>query len=113
LILHCGGIARNGKDQFPRSLPITQCRDLRLSRQGFIVTDAQYDHFAAVFTERMRALHVGDPMDERTDVGPLATRLVQQQRAQRLQPTVVSTFEVAARGRLALLLGKLWRQGGF
>ena len=39
----------------------------------FIVAESIADEFTKRFVERMRALVVGDPMDERTNIGPLAT----------------------------------------
>ncbi|HEX3865843.1 MAG TPA: NAD-dependent succinate-semialdehyde dehydrogenase [Gemmatimonadaceae bacterium] len=42
----------------------------------FIVADAVADRFIQQFVERMRALIVGDPMDERTNIGPLATKSI-------------------------------------
>jgi succinate-semialdehyde dehydrogenase/glutarate-semialdehyde dehydrogenase len=45
-----------------------------IAAKRFIVVDAVYDRFATAFVERMRALRMGDPFDETTDVGPLATR---------------------------------------
>ncbi|MDM4762511.1 NADP-dependent succinic semialdehyde dehydrogenase [Galbitalea sp. SE-J8] len=39
----------------------------------FIVHADVYDEFAARFTERMAALVVGDPFDEATQIGPIAT----------------------------------------
>ena len=47
-----------------------------IAAKRFIVEDAVYDRFAAAFVDRMRALRVGDPFDETTDVGPLATRAI-------------------------------------
>jgi succinate-semialdehyde dehydrogenase/glutarate-semialdehyde dehydrogenase len=44
-----------------------------IAAKRFIVHADVYDEFAEVFVARMRALVVGDPMDEATDVGPLAT----------------------------------------
>ncbi|WP_037606041.1 NADP-dependent succinic semialdehyde dehydrogenase [Streptacidiphilus rugosus] len=44
-----------------------------IAAKRFIVHTDVYDAFAARFTELMAALTVGDPMDESTDVGPLAT----------------------------------------
>ena len=44
-----------------------------IAAKRFIVHTDAYDTFAEHFTERMRALRVGDPMDERTAIGPLAT----------------------------------------
>jgi succinate-semialdehyde dehydrogenase / glutarate-semialdehyde dehydrogenase len=44
-----------------------------IAAKRFIVHDAVHDEFARRFVDRMAALVVGDPMDDRTDVGPLAT----------------------------------------
>ncbi|WP_436789032.1 NADP-dependent succinic semialdehyde dehydrogenase [Yinghuangia sp. YIM S10712] len=44
-----------------------------IAAKRFIVHDAVFDAFADAFTARMRGLTVGDPADEATDVGPLAT----------------------------------------
>ena len=48
-----------------------------IAAKRFVVHAAVYDPFARAFVDGMRALVVGDPLDPRTDVGPLATpRLV-------------------------------------
>jgi len=44
-----------------------------IAAKRFIVHTDVYDAFAERFTAGMRALKVGDPMDEETDVGPLST----------------------------------------
>ena len=44
-----------------------------IAAKRFIVHADVYDEFAERFVARMAALRVGDPMDEATDVGPLAT----------------------------------------
>ncbi|MEU5724478.1 MULTISPECIES: NADP-dependent succinic semialdehyde dehydrogenase [unclassified Micromonospora] len=44
-----------------------------IAAKRFIVHTDVFDAFAEKFTTRMAALTVGDPMDEGTDVGPLAT----------------------------------------
>ncbi|CAM5578889.1 NADP-dependent succinic semialdehyde dehydrogenase OS=Streptomyces tendae OX=1932 GN=GUR47_29590 PE=4 SV=1 [Streptomyces tendae] len=44
-----------------------------IAAKRFIVHTDVYDAFAERFTEGMRALKVGDPMDEGTDVGPLSS----------------------------------------
>jgi succinate-semialdehyde dehydrogenase/glutarate-semialdehyde dehydrogenase len=44
-----------------------------IAAKRFIVHEAVYEQFAEAFVGRMAALRVGDPMDEATDVGPLAT----------------------------------------
>ncbi|NES15435.1 MULTISPECIES: NADP-dependent succinic semialdehyde dehydrogenase [Micromonospora] len=44
-----------------------------IAAKRFIVHTDVFDAFAEKFAARMSALRVGDPMDENTDVGPLAT----------------------------------------
>lgn len=44
-----------------------------IAGKRFIIHADVYDQFVALFTDKMSALVVGDPMDESTDVGPLAT----------------------------------------
>ncbi len=44
-----------------------------IAAKRFIVHADVYDRFASLFVSGMAALTVGDPMDEGTDVGPLAT----------------------------------------
>jgi succinate-semialdehyde dehydrogenase/glutarate-semialdehyde dehydrogenase len=44
-----------------------------ISAKRFIVHTDVYDEFLELFTEQMAGLVVGDPMEDGTDVGPLAT----------------------------------------
>ncbi|MEU4981325.1 NADP-dependent succinic semialdehyde dehydrogenase [Streptomyces sp. NPDC021969] len=44
-----------------------------IAAKRFIVHTDVYDAFAERFTEGMKALKVGDPMDEETEVGPLSS----------------------------------------
>lgn len=44
-----------------------------IAAKRFIVHTEVYEEFAERFVARMRALRVGDPFDEATEVGPLAT----------------------------------------
>jgi len=44
-----------------------------IAAKRFIVHADVYDAFAAAFVDNMSALVIGDPMDDNTDVGPLAT----------------------------------------
>jgi succinate-semialdehyde dehydrogenase/glutarate-semialdehyde dehydrogenase len=44
-----------------------------IAAKRFIVAEPIADRFTDAFVDRMRTLVVADPMDERTDVGPLAT----------------------------------------
>ena len=43
-----------------------------IAAKRFIVHEAIADKFQTAFVEKMKALKVGDPFDEKTDVGPLA-----------------------------------------
>jgi succinate-semialdehyde dehydrogenase / glutarate-semialdehyde dehydrogenase len=43
-----------------------------IAAKRFIVADEIYDQFERAFVEKMQSLQVGDPFDEKTDVGPLA-----------------------------------------
>ncbi len=69
----------------------------------FIVADSVADRFIAAFVERMRALVVGDPMDERTNIGPLATASIRDE----LHDQVTRAVAGGAR----LLLGGSPREG--
>jgi succinate-semialdehyde dehydrogenase/glutarate-semialdehyde dehydrogenase len=44
-----------------------------IAAKRFIVHTDVYDEFAQHFADRMAALTIGDPMDDATDVGPIAT----------------------------------------
>ncbi|MTE22201.1 NADP-dependent succinic semialdehyde dehydrogenase [Streptomyces sp. TRM43335] len=44
-----------------------------IAAKRFIVHRDVYDEFARLFTDGMRALRVGDPMDESTEIGPLSS----------------------------------------
>jgi succinate-semialdehyde dehydrogenase/glutarate-semialdehyde dehydrogenase len=44
-----------------------------IAAKRFLVAEAVYEKFVRRFVERMRALKMGAPLDEATDIGPLAT----------------------------------------
>ncbi|HEY8525787.1 MAG TPA: NADP-dependent succinic semialdehyde dehydrogenase [Acidimicrobiales bacterium] len=63
-------------DEAARVAVVSRCQNNGqscISAKRFIVYEAVADEFERRFVERMAALRVGDPMDEKTDVGPLAT----------------------------------------
>src|ERR1700736_4305022 len=47
-----------------------------IAAKRFFIADKVYDDFLRQFVEQMRALKVGDPLDETTDIGPLATESI-------------------------------------
>jgi succinate-semialdehyde dehydrogenase / glutarate-semialdehyde dehydrogenase len=44
-----------------------------IAAKRFFIADEVYDNFVRQFVEKMRALIIGDPFDETTEIGPLAT----------------------------------------
>src|SRR6266487_632825 len=47
-----------------------------IAAKRFLIADKIYDQFLQQFVERMRALKIGDPLDEMTEIGPLATEQI-------------------------------------
>ena len=77
-----------------------------IAAKRFIVDRRVADEFERLFVQRMAALRVGDPMEEGTDIGPLATREV----LASLQEQVAKTVSLGAR---VLLGGKALDGPGF
>ena len=69
-----------------------------IAAKRFIVHEAVAEDFIAGFVERTRALTVGDPMDESTDIGPLATEQIRDDLADQVQRSVDSGARVLAGG---------------
>jgi succinate-semialdehyde dehydrogenase/glutarate-semialdehyde dehydrogenase len=47
-----------------------------IAAKRFFIADQVYDNFVQQFVEKMRALRIGDPLDETTEIGPLATEQI-------------------------------------
>jgi len=47
-----------------------------IAAKRFFIADKIYDNFLDKFVEQMRSLKVGDPLDETTEIGPLATEQI-------------------------------------
>ncbi len=47
-----------------------------IAAKRFMVADEIYERFLEQFVERMRGLKIGDPMDQQTELGPLATEQI-------------------------------------
>jgi succinate-semialdehyde dehydrogenase/glutarate-semialdehyde dehydrogenase len=45
-----------------------------IAAKRFIIHESLYDVFVDAFVEKLKLLHIGDPLDDGTDIGPLATR---------------------------------------
>ncbi|HWM23996.1 MAG TPA: NAD-dependent succinate-semialdehyde dehydrogenase [Chthoniobacterales bacterium] len=47
-----------------------------IAAKRFLLSEQIYDQFVSGFVERMRSLEVGDPLDPKTEIGPLATEAI-------------------------------------
>ena len=77
-----------------------------IAAKRFIVHEDVYDEFAGLFVAAMRALRVGDPMQDDTDVGPLASRQILED----LEKQVAESVRLGAR---VLVGGERIRGAGF
>ncbi len=59
-----------------------------IAAKRFIVHESIYDRFLEKFVEGVRAIRVGDPMDEATELGPLATAGIRDDLAAQVEKTV-------------------------
>jgi len=69
-----------------------------IAGKRFIVHTDVYDEFASLFVAKMKALVVGDPMDDATDVGPLATASGRDDLAELVDDAVAKGAQVLAGG---------------
>ncbi|KMO67811.1 succinate-semialdehyde dehydrogenase/glutarate-semialdehyde dehydrogenase [Mycobacterium sp. BK558] len=69
-----------------------------IAGKRFIVHADVYDAFVDLFVDKMKALTVGDPMDEATDVGPLATESGRADVAELVEDAVAKGAQVLAGG---------------
>jgi succinate-semialdehyde dehydrogenase/glutarate-semialdehyde dehydrogenase len=76
-----------------------------IAAKRFIVDAAIYPEFEKRFVEEMQALKVGDPMQEATDIGPLATEQILKDVADQVQTSV-------AAGALVLTGGQRLKRAG-
>ena len=93
-----------------------------IAAKRFIVADAIAEEFTRRFVARMQSLVVGDPMDERTNIGPLATAQIRDDIDDQVKRSVAVRRSPPARrpppGRRRILLradgarGRAARRGG-
>jgi succinate-semialdehyde dehydrogenase/glutarate-semialdehyde dehydrogenase len=69
-----------------------------IAAKRFFVADNIYDEFVEQFVERMRALKVGDPMDEATEIGPLATEQILQGVHEQVQKSIAAGAKLLTGG---------------
>ncbi len=71
-----------------------------IAAKRFVVEAAVYDTFVERLTAGMRALRVGDPADERTDVGPLATAQIRDDIADQVRRSIDAGARLTCGGAL-------------
>jgi succinate-semialdehyde dehydrogenase/glutarate-semialdehyde dehydrogenase len=59
-----------------------------IAAKRFFIADKIYDKFLDEFVEQMRSLKVGDPLDETTEIGPLATESIRDGVHEQVQKTL-------------------------
>ncbi len=69
-----------------------------IAAKRFLVADEVYDEFLRQFVERMRALKVGDPFDETTEIGPLATEHILQGVHEQVQKSIAAGAKLLTGG---------------
>src|SRR5687767_10446607 len=78
-----------------------------IAAKRFIIAAKIYPEFEKRFVEQMQALKMGDPMQEATEIGPLATEQILKDVADQVQTSVAAGALVLTGGR------KLQRAGNF
>jgi succinate-semialdehyde dehydrogenase / glutarate-semialdehyde dehydrogenase len=70
-----------------------------IAAKRFIVHERVYDRFEEEFTARMRSLRVGDPLDEATEIGPLATPAIRGEIERQVRQAMDAGARVLTGGR--------------
>src|SRR5947208_15972812 len=69
-----------------------------IAAKRFFIADKVYDDFLRQFVERMRALKIGDPLDETTEIGLLATEQILNGVHDQVQKSVVAGAKLLTGG---------------
>jgi succinate-semialdehyde dehydrogenase / glutarate-semialdehyde dehydrogenase len=70
-----------------------------IAAKRFIVAKQIYEEFERRFVDEMRALRIGDPMEESTDIGPLATPQIVNDLEEQVQKAVAAGARVLTGGK--------------
>ena len=70
-----------------------------IAAKRFIIASSIYNEFTEEFVTRMKRLKVGDPMDENTDIGPLATKQIVDELHEQVQRAVAAGARVLTGGQ--------------
>src|SRR6266480_2734425 len=69
-----------------------------IAAKRFLVADQIYDEFLRQFVERIRALKIGDPLDEATEIGPLATEQILEAVDEQVQKSITAGAKLLTGG---------------
>ena len=78
-----------------------------IAAKRFIVHGQIYDEFEKGFVEATKALRVGDPMNESTAVGPLATKQILKDLEEQVQVSVAAGAKILTGGQRVTFEGEL------
>jgi succinate-semialdehyde dehydrogenase/glutarate-semialdehyde dehydrogenase len=70
-----------------------------IAAKRFIIASSIYNEFTEEFVSGMKRLKVGDPMDDNTDIGPLATKQIVDDLHEQVQRAVAAGARVLTGGR--------------
>ncbi len=71
-----------------------------VSAKRFVVVDSLYDDFKAGIAEQFKGLQLGDPMDESTDLGPMAREDLRDKIHQQVQESVGAGANIVLGGEI-------------
>ena len=83
-----------------------------IAAKRFFIADQIYNDFLRQFVERMRALKVGDPFDEATEIGPLASEQILNGVHEQVQKSIAAGREIVDRRKPNPRSGILLRTDG-
>jgi succinate-semialdehyde dehydrogenase/glutarate-semialdehyde dehydrogenase len=83
-----------------------------IAAKRFIVHEQIYDRFETEFVAAMKQLRIGDPLDEKTDIGPLATAQILKDLEEQVNVSVARGAKLLTGGQRPKLAGDL-AQGNF
>src|SRR6266478_1405277 len=69
-----------------------------IAAKRFFIADKIYDNFLEKFVEQMRTLKVGDPFDETTEIGPLATEQILKGLDEQVQKSIAAGAKLLTGG---------------
>ncbi|HEV2046928.1 MAG TPA: NAD-dependent succinate-semialdehyde dehydrogenase [Chthoniobacterales bacterium] len=69
-----------------------------IAAKRFLVADKVYDKFLEEFVARMRGLKIGDPLDETTEIGPLATEQIRNSVHEQVQKSIAAGAKLLTGG---------------